>query len=109
MMSLEMLANSSPEQDYPHCAMRTVYGDRGDFIALVAIAGVGLLLPGLARAMGRHVPTKVLPVPDTGPDIPDLAFFCGVVVAGRGACCVMRAVSRIPHMARHLRHEPAVE
>ncbi|NDG75040.1 MAG: M28 family peptidase [Synechococcaceae bacterium WB8_1B_136] len=33
---------------------------------MVANAGAGLLLPGLARAMGRHVPTKVLPVPNGG-------------------------------------------
>lgn len=72
MVSLEMLAYTSPSQDYPHPAMRAVYGDRGDFIALVANAGAGLLLPGLARAMGRHVPTKVLPVPNGGRDIPDV-------------------------------------
>ena len=72
MVSLEMLAYTSPSQDDPHPAMRAVYGDRGDFIALVANAGAGLLLPGLARAMGRHVPTKVLPVPNGGRDIPDV-------------------------------------
>ena len=55
-----------------HPAMRAVYGDRGDFIALVANAGAGLLLPGLARTMGRHVPTKVLPVPNGGRAIPDV-------------------------------------
>ena len=52
--------------------MERVYGNRGDFIALVANAGAGLLLPGLARAMGRHVPTKVLPVPNGGRAIPDV-------------------------------------
>lgn len=72
MVSLEMLAYTSPSQDYPHPAMRAVYGDRGDFIALVANAGAGLLLPGLARTMGRHVPTKVLPVPNGGRDISDV-------------------------------------
>ena len=72
MVSLEMLAYTSPSQHYPHPAMRAVYGDRGDFIALVANAGAGLLLPGLARAMGRHVPTKVLPVPNGGRAIPDV-------------------------------------
>jgi Zn-dependent M28 family amino/carboxypeptidase len=72
MVSLEMLAYTSPGQVYPHPAMRAVYGDRGDFIALVANAGAGLLLPGLARAMGQHVPTKVLPVPNGGRDIPDV-------------------------------------
>ena len=72
MVSLEMLAYTSPSQDYPHPAMRAVYGDRGDFIALVANASAGLVLPGLARAMGRHVPTKVLPVPNGGRGIPDV-------------------------------------
>jgi Zn-dependent M28 family amino/carboxypeptidase len=72
MVSLEMLAYTSAEQSYPLPAMRAVYGDRGDFIALVANAGAGLLLPGLARAMGRHVPTKVLPVPNGGQAIPDV-------------------------------------
>ncbi len=52
--------------------MEAVYGRRGDVIALVANAGAGLLLPGLANAMGRHVPTKVLPVPNGGRAIPDV-------------------------------------
>jgi len=72
MVSLEMLAFTSDEQSYPHEAMRAVYGNRGDFIALVANAGSALMLPGLARAMGRHVSTKVLPVPDGGRAIPDV-------------------------------------
>ena len=72
MVSLEMLAYTSAEQSYPLPAMQAVYGDQGDFIALVANAGAGLLLPGLARAMGRHVPTKVLPVPNGGRAIPDV-------------------------------------
>jgi Zn-dependent M28 family amino/carboxypeptidase len=72
MVSLEMLAFTSQEQSYPHEAMRAVYGNRGDFIALVANAGSALMLPGLARAMGRHVSTKVLPVPDGGRAIPDV-------------------------------------
>ena len=72
MVSLEMLAFSSKEQNYPVPGMERVYGNRGDFIALVANAGAGLLLPGLALAMGRHVPTKVLPVPNGGRAIPDV-------------------------------------
>ena len=72
MVSLEMLAFTSEEQSYPHEAMRAVYGNRGDFIALVANAGSALMLPGLARSMGRHVSTKVLPVPDGGRAIPDV-------------------------------------
>lgn len=66
MVSLEMLAYTSPSQDYPHPAMRAVYGDRGDFIALVANDSAEPLLPELAEAMGRHVPTKTLPVPNSG-------------------------------------------
>ncbi|MCP9891404.1 M20/M25/M40 family metallo-hydrolase [Cyanobium sp. Aljojuca 7D2] len=66
MVSLEMLAFTSEQQSYPVPGMERVYGYRGDFIALVANDGAGLLLPGLARAMGRHVPTKVLPVPSGG-------------------------------------------
>lgn len=72
MVSLEMLAFTSEKQNYPHEAMRAVYGDRGDFIALVANVGCALMLPGMARAMGRHVTTKVLPVPDAGRAIPDV-------------------------------------
>jgi Zn-dependent M28 family amino/carboxypeptidase len=72
MVSLEMLAFTSEPQRYPHEAMRAVYGDRGDFIALVANAGSALMLPGLAQAMGRHVSTKILPVPDGGRAIPDV-------------------------------------
>ncbi len=52
--------------------MEAVYGRRGDFIALVANAGASLMLPGLARAMGVHVATKVLPVPNGGRAIPDV-------------------------------------
>jgi hypothetical protein len=66
MVSLEMLAYTSPSQVYPHPAMRAVYGDRGDFIALVANDSAEPLLPELDEAMGQHVPTKVLPVPNGG-------------------------------------------
>lgn len=72
MVSLEMLAFTSAEQSYPHAAMRALYGDRGDFIALVANTGAAWLLPGLAGAMGNHVVTKVLPVPFGGRLIPDV-------------------------------------
>lgn len=72
MVSLEMLAFTSSHQSYPHEAMRSIYGDRGDFIALIANAGSALMLPGLARTMGRYVPTKVLPVPNGGRAIPDV-------------------------------------
>ena len=70
MVSLEMLAFTRNEQAYPHPAMRHIYGDRGDFIALVANAGAGLMLPRLTYAMGQHVPTKPLPVPRAGNDVP---------------------------------------
>ena len=72
MVSLEMLAYTAAEQNYPHEAMRTVYGNTGDFIALVANTGAGLMLPGLAQRMGRHVTTKVLPVPSASRAIPDV-------------------------------------
>ena len=72
MVSLEMLAYTSVEQVYPHPAMRRLYGDRGDFIALVANARAGLMLTRLTHAMGQHVTTKALPIPRAGIDVPDL-------------------------------------
>ncbi len=71
MVSLEMLGCTSSCQRYPHPAMRWLYGTRGDFLALVANAGALPLLPGLARRVGRHVKTKVLPVPFLGRPLPD--------------------------------------
>jgi hypothetical protein len=35
--------------------MRALYGERGDFIAVVGNTATAPLLPGLARRMGRHV------------------------------------------------------
>jgi len=72
MVSLEMLAFTSDEQDYPHSAMEAVYGKRGDYISLVANTSAGLMLPGLSRAMGQQVKTKVLPVPQKGRNIPEV-------------------------------------
>ena len=72
MVSLEMLAYTSETQRYPHPAMSRIYGNRGDFIALVANARAGLMLPGLAHRMGQHVKTKLLPVPRAGKDVPDV-------------------------------------
>ena len=72
MVSLEMLAFTSDQQNYPAKEMRRIYGDRGDFIALVANKGSALMLPSLARAMEAHVKTKVLPVPNGGKAIPDV-------------------------------------
>jgi|688.fasta_scaffold113953_4 Zn-dependent M28 family amino/carboxypeptidase len=71
MLSLEMLGFTSPHQRYPMAAMRWLYGSRGDFIALVANGRSLPVLPGLARRLGRHVPTKVLPVPLRGRPIPE--------------------------------------
>ena len=71
MVSLEMLAFTSATQRYPHPAMGWIYGSRGDFIALVSNLGAIPLLPGLARKVGRHVTTKVLPVPLRGRSLPD--------------------------------------
>ena len=71
MVSLEMLAFTGPSQRYPHPAMAWLYGSRGDFIALVANTSAIPLLPGLARRLGRHVKTKVLPVPRRGKPLPE--------------------------------------
>ena len=72
MVSLEMLAFTSSNQSYPHESMRTVYGNRGDFIALVANSGSALMLPSLVSRMAEHVTTKLLPVPNAGKAIPDV-------------------------------------
>jgi len=72
MVSLEMLGYTAPEQRYPVAAMRALYGTQGDFIALVGNIATAPLLPGLARRMGRHVPTRVLPVPNKGRALPDV-------------------------------------
>ena len=72
MVSLEMLAYTSENQDYPLPAMKKIYGEKGDFIALVANTGCAVMLPGLASNMGKHVPTKVLPVPLGGDVLPDV-------------------------------------
>ncbi len=72
MVSLEMLAYTAATQRYPAPAMRAIYGERGDFIAVVGNLGAGALLPGLAHRMGKHVITKVLPVPDAGRSMPDV-------------------------------------
>ena len=70
MVSLEMLGYTSDQQSYPHPAMDRLYGNRGDFIALVANARAGLMLSRLTHAMGRHVKSKALPVPRAGIDVP---------------------------------------
>lgn len=72
MLSLEMLGYTAEQQSYPLAAMKSVYGNRGDFIALVANTGASVLLPGLSAVMGAHVKTKVLPVPFKGRALPDV-------------------------------------
>jgi Zn-dependent M28 family amino/carboxypeptidase len=72
MVSLEMLGYTSSQQRYPLAAMRHLYGERGDFLALVANLKALPLLPALARRLGRHVPTKLLPVPRAGRLLPDV-------------------------------------
>ena len=72
MVSLEMLAYTAEKQNYPHPAMRAIYGDKGDFIALVGNTSTEDMLSGLVSQMGEHVTTKVLPVPNAGRDIPDV-------------------------------------
>jgi Zn-dependent M28 family amino/carboxypeptidase len=72
MVSLEMLGYTAPEQRYPIAAMGALYGARGDFIAVVGNMATAPLLPALAWRMGRHVPTRVLPVPNRGRALPDV-------------------------------------
>ena len=72
MVSLEMLGYTSSTQSYPHPAMGRLYGNRGDFIALVANARAGLMLSRLTHAMGQQVKTRALPIPRAGLDVPDL-------------------------------------
>jgi len=72
MVSLEMLGYTSDQQSYPHPAMGRLYGNRGDFIALVANVRAGLMLSRLTHAMGQQVKTRALPVPRAGLDLPDL-------------------------------------
>ncbi len=72
MVSLEMLGYTSETQGYPHEAMRAIYGDRGDFIAVVANEEASRLLPGLQQRMESHVITKALPVPCKGNTLPDV-------------------------------------
>lgn len=72
MVSLEMLGYTALHQRYPIRAMRALYGARGDFIAVVGNTATLPLLPGLARRMGRHVPIRVLPVPNKGMALPDV-------------------------------------
>jgi Zn-dependent M28 family amino/carboxypeptidase len=72
MVSLEMLAYTSATQRYPIPAMRAVYGDRGDFIAVVGNLSATPMLSGIVGRMGRQVITKLLPVPDAGHAMPDV-------------------------------------
>lgn len=72
MVSLEMLGYTSETQNYPLEVMRTVYGDRGDFIALVGNLGASPLLLSLGESMNTQVTTKVLPVPFKGRMLPDV-------------------------------------
>jgi Zn-dependent M28 family amino/carboxypeptidase len=72
MLSLEMLGYTSGTQNYPIDTMRAIYGDRGDFIALVGNVGASSLLLSLGERMNRHVTTKVLPVPFRGRLLPSV-------------------------------------
>ena len=72
MVSLEMLAYTDPKQNYPVPAMRRLYGDRVDFITLIGNIRASWTLARLTRAMGRHVKTKLLPVPLAGRILPDV-------------------------------------
>ncbi|MFN5118117.1 MAG: M20/M25/M40 family metallo-hydrolase [Cyanobacteriota bacterium] len=72
MLSLEMLGYTGAEQRYPLAAMRHLYGERGDFIAVVANLACLPLLPAMARRIGRHLPVRLLPVPFAGKSLPDV-------------------------------------
>jgi len=72
MVSLEMLGYTSETQRYPQEEMRVLFGDRGDFIALVANSEAAHLLPTLSTGMGAHVNTKALPVPRRGEQMPSV-------------------------------------
>ncbi len=72
MVSLEMLAFTSEKQDYPLPSMKKLFGEKGDFIALVANTGCAVMLPKLLFNMDKHVPTKVLPVPLSGNVLADV-------------------------------------
>jgi hypothetical protein len=70
MLSLEMLGYTSPQQRYPLASMRHLYGERGDFIAVVGNARGALPMLTLSRTLGRSVRTKVLPVLAGGQQLP---------------------------------------
>ncbi len=70
MLSLEMLGYTSTQQRYPLAAMRHLYGERGDFIAVVGNARAALPMLTLWRSLARSVPTKLLPVLAGGQQLP---------------------------------------
>ena len=72
MLSLEMLGYTGETQNYPLEVMRPVYGNRGDYIALVDNVSASGHLLSLSHSMGKHVTTKVLPVLDKGQMLPDV-------------------------------------
>lgn len=72
MVSLEMLAFTGTEQRYPLPALRWLYGRRADFIAVIGNLQALPQLPGLTHRLGRHVRTKLLPVPLRGRLLPDV-------------------------------------
>jgi hypothetical protein len=72
MVSLEMLAFTGREQRYPLPALRWLYGRRADFIAVIGNLKALPKLPGLTHRLGRHVRTKLLPVPLCGRILPDV-------------------------------------
>lgn len=69
MLSLEMLGYTSPSQRYPIDGMERIYGDRGEFIAIIGNVGATPSMISLAGSMGAHIPTKVLPVVNRGRQI----------------------------------------
>jgi Zn-dependent M28 family amino/carboxypeptidase len=72
MLSLEMLGYTAETQNYPLEAMRPVYGDSGDYIALVGNLAASSHLLSLGHSMNKHVLTKVLPVLNKGRMVPEV-------------------------------------
>jgi Zn-dependent M28 family amino/carboxypeptidase len=72
MISLEMLSYTSATQRYPIPAMQAVYGNRVDFIAVVANLSATPMLSGIVGRMGQQEITKLPLVPVACHAMPDV-------------------------------------
>jgi Zn-dependent M28 family amino/carboxypeptidase len=66
MLSLEMLGYTSETQSYPLPEMETIFGVKGDYIALLGNIESLEKLKKLTNPLAEYVPTKFLPVTDRG-------------------------------------------